>query len=185
MALLTKRWPGALTFGLSLFILFVWIPLDISSGLFEKVRRSVVLGDAFAPAVAAGLIGIGGLLLLVFPHHRAARTPDLSMMDHVRHAAGIVIILALSLGLMRYAGPFLVSVVFQGDPEYRLLRDTQPWKYIGFVLGGTCLITSLITWVEGRFRMAHWVVAMAVVAVLILLYDLPFDDLLLPPNGDV
>jgi len=86
---------------------------------------------------------------------------------------------------MRYSGPLLLHVFEGGDTEYRLLRDTAPWKYIGFIVGGVWLIVSLIVLNERRLRWQHFLIALTAVLVLIAFYDLPFEDLLLPPNGDV
>lgn len=163
-------------------VAFVWIPLDVDTGLIEKVRRQLVIGDALAPMVAAAFIGIGGLLLAVFerraPGQPAVRLADLAFV-------GIALaVLVTGFLIMLYAGPTAVAL-FGGDAEYRLLRDTAPWKYIGFFLGGVFIITGLITQAENRFRLRNLCIAAAVTLVLILIYDVPFDDLLLPPNGDV
>ncbi len=83
---------------------------------------------------------------------------------------------------MRFAGPLAAAFTESG---YRPLRDTIPWKYIGFIAGGTCLVAGLKALVEGRVTMRGVVIGLAACLVLIALYDLPFDDLLLPPNGDV
>ena len=37
-------------------ILFVWIPLDVETGLIEKVRSQVAIGDALAPSLAASIL---------------------------------------------------------------------------------------------------------------------------------
>ena len=75
-------------------------------------------------------------------------------------------------------------VVTGGETPYRVLRATAPWKYLGFALGGTVMTFGLIALSQHRpsWRLA----ALAFVATLViaLLYDLPFDNLLLPPNGD-
>ena len=69
--------------------------------------------------------------------------------------------------------------------EYRLLRDTAPWKYLGFVVGGTFMIFTLMSLADGRLRLMRLAMALLVTVIMALLYDLPFDDLQLPPNGDV
>ena len=69
--------------------------------------------------------------------------------------------------------------------DYRPLRDEIPWKYVGFVCGGGLLIFALIALVERRLRPVRLVLAFAFALALALIYDLPFEDLLLPPNGDV
>ena len=78
---------------------------------------------------------------------------------------------------MRWEGPVLVE-------EYRLLRASAPWKWVGFVLGGTVVVTGLISAIERRLSLRALLIGIAVTVALIVLFDLPFDDLLLPPNGE-
>ena len=61
----TELIVGVMAIAACLLLFFVWIPLDVDSGYFEKVRRWVEIGDAFAPGLAAGLLGLGGLLLII------------------------------------------------------------------------------------------------------------------------
>ena len=68
-------------------------------------------------------------------------------------------------------------------PEYRLLIDTVPYKYIGFACGGFLMVFGLISWVEGRPSRKAAMIAIGAVIALIIVYDVPFDSLLLPPNG--
>ena len=95
-------------------------------------------------------------------------------------------IAALAFAVVRLAGP-LAAELTVGD--YRPLRDEPPWKYIGFVCGGGLLIFGLMSLVERRLSLARlalaFAVAVAVALALALAHDLPFEDLLLPPNGDV
>lgn len=169
--------------------------MDVETGIIEKVRRQVTLGDAFAPTVAAIIIGLGGILLLLERTPSDLQQPDnhtnkkslsqhLCMADAL-HAIVVLLVVAVSLWLMRYVGPFVLSVVEGDTAEYRLLRDTVPWKYLGFIAGGVWLIVSLIAMAERRVRWQHFVIALLAVIILIAFYDIPFDDLLLPPNGDV
>ncbi len=166
----------------ALLVAFVWIPLDVDTDLVEKVRRRLVIGDSLAPTVAAAFIGIGGLLLVLFerraPGQASLRFNDLAFV-------GIALaVLVIGFLIMLYAGPATVAL-FGTETEYRLLRDTAPWKYIGFFLGGVFIVVGLITQAENGFRLRTLWIAIAVVLALILIYDVPFDDLLLPPNGDV
>ncbi len=163
-------------------VAFVWVPLDVDSGLVEKVRRRLAIGDALAPTVAAVFIGVGGLVL-VLVEGRALEQARLRFNDLVFVALALSILVAGFL-IMLYAGPVAVAL-FASETEYRLLRDTVPWKYIGFFLGGVFILVGLITPSENGFRLRTLWVAIAVVLVLILIYDVPFEDLLLPPNGDV
>lgn len=183
-----NRWLGLIALTASILIAFVWIPLDVDTGLIEKVRRSVQIGDAFAPTMAAFMIGLGGLLVLIArsePDKRATMLDSPSLLNHLHYALVSLLIVAIGLGLMRYAGPLVVAFFNTGSVEYRLLRDTVPWKYVGFILGGTFLVTALIAWTERKLKWAHVLTGFATTLILIAIYDLPFDDLLLPPNGDV
>lgn len=215
-----NRWLGILALLLCCAIVFVWIPLDVETGIIEKVRRQVRLGDAFAPTLAALLIGLGGILLLLQQQIRQPKNSDSSdekstsstrsgsdsrntpvvknepvakkPYESVRllqrsdflHALIILLLASLSILLMRYVGP-MVLYFFDANAEYRLLRDTAPWKYIGFTVGAIFMVVTLIAYTEKRIRTIHFLIALVVVLLLIVFYDLPFDDLLLPPNGDV
>ncbi len=46
------------------------------------------------------------------------------------------------------------------------------------------MVFGLISLVEHRLSWRRAGAALLAVAALIVVYDLPFDDLLLPPNGD-
>ena len=165
----------------ALILALVWVPMDSGTGLIHKVRRQVSIGDALAPTLAAIMIGIGGLMVLRDRH--APDQPGLTRAN-IAFVLRFLAILAVSFALMRYSGPLLVWL-FDGDQGYRNLRDTAPWKYIGFLVGGSTLITALIASAEGRFSWRAVSIGCAAALALIMLYDLPFDDLLLPPNGDV
>jgi len=198
---MTDRWLGLMALAIGVVILFVWIPLDVDSGIIEKARRSTVLGDSFAPAVAAALVAMGGCLLLF--ERRGRDTADLQepsqlpiapthsppfvyvQLANLHYLAITLLLLTIAIATMRYTGPLAVALIGEDGSSYRLLRDTPPWKYVGFTSGGVLLVTGLITWVERRFRFRFLLIGLAAVLVLIAIYDLPFDDLLLPPNGDV
>lgn len=177
---------GAATVAFAILVIFVWIPLDTQTGLVEKVRRQITIGDALAPTIAAGFLVLGGLMLIL-SERQDENQPRLAKQDILFGLATLFLIVTAVL-IMRYAGPIVVWLwnALTGDAfEYRLLRDTAPWKYIGFVLGGTFMITGLVSLVEGYLRPRTILIALISVAVMATIYDLPFDDLLLPPNGDV
>ncbi len=174
------RWLGLITLGLALVILFVWIPLDVDSGLTETVRRRTVLGDALAPTMAAALLGLAGLALFLKGGHSDSVHLDRTSLIW---ALSLIATLTAALALMRWTGPALAALLT--DTEYRLLRTTLPWTYLGFLTGGTLLIFTLTSLAEGRMRLGRLALAFAAALVMALLYDLPFDDLILPPNGDV
>lgn len=173
---------GLLFLVFALAVAFVWVPLDTETGIIEKVRRQTNIGDALAPTVAAFFIGLGGLILILF-ERKAPDQPHISLLN-LRFISLQMGILVLGFLIMLYAGPALVALT-GAESEYRLLRDTAPWKYIGYFLGGTLIVCGLISQAEGRFSARSLIIAVGVVLALIVIYDLPFDDLLLPPNGDV
>lgn len=163
----------------ALILVFIWIPLDTETWLVERKRGRYIVGDSLAPTLAAGFILMAGVLLLF-----ERRTPD----DHPsRHNLAFIGAISLfgivGILLMRWAGP-AASGLFAAE-DYRLLRDTAPWKYIGFVLGGGAMIFCIVSYVEQRMSWRALWVALGAVIGIIVLYDLPFDDVLLPPNGDV
>ena len=94
-------------------------------------------------------------------------------------------VLAFSFAIMRWAGPLAHQLFGAEDQTYRMLRDTAPWKFIGFFIGGAGLITALISTIERRLSWRAALISALATAALILVYDVPFDVLILPPNGDV
>lgn len=176
-------WKGDRIIGLvclafALVLIFVWVPLDTESGLVEKVRRRWSIGDALGPTIAGAVIALGAVLSLLRPVADAGRPTRANLIWMLR----LIGVFALSLLVMRYAGPLLAAMLEGG---YRPLRDTLPWKYIGFVLGGTVLVAGLCTSVLGRLAWRDVVLGLVASLLIALAYDLPFDDLILPPNGDV
>lgn len=171
---------GLAVVALCLLALGVWIPLDTETGIIETARRHTVIGDALAPVMAAVLTLLGGAMLVLFERH-ADQQPHPSAAT-LAFALRLVAVIALSLLVMRYAGPLAASVA--GDTEYRLLRDTPGWKHIGFLLGGTLMVAGCMAVVTGRLTGRAVLIGLITALVLIAIYDLPFDDLLLPPNGD-
>ena len=167
-------------------LVLAWVPADVETGLIEKVRRQVLIGDALAPSLAGLFLFLGGLGQLL---SRAAQREPQTRLDFVamRFAALLFAVYAGAFFLMLFIGPFAVwitNLTTGGDQEYRLLRDTAPWKYLGFSIGGTLAITATVSLVEGRMRWRTIACAVLAVGAMIAVYDLPFDDLLLPPNGD-
>lgn len=171
-------WLALAAAGFAAVLLLVWIPLDVQTGIVEQSRRRTVVGDSLAPAIAGVFILLGAVLLAL--RHRRESTPGMS-----RHNVGFIVALiaiaAFAFALMRWTGPVAAQLM---GLEYRLLRVDYPWKVIGFVSGGWVMVFGLIALAERRASVRGALVAAAIVALLIAAYDLPFDDLLLPPNGD-
>lgn len=174
-----SRALGLCCIAFALILALLWIPLDTDSGLVERSRGRYVVGDSLAPTLAAAFILVSGLLLLL-ENSEDDPAPNRHNMFFIGAivACGIVGIL-----LMRWTGPGIALLA--GGGEYRLLRDTVPWKYAGFVFGGGTMIFGMIAFVEERPSWRAVWIALAAVTGIILLYDIPFDDVLLPPNGDV
>ena len=164
----------------ALLIALLWVPMDSATGLVEKVRRQVLIGDGLAPSVAAGFLLLGGVLVAFFESEANARRLSLRNWVFLVRLLGILVVAFL---VMRWLGPVLAGVMT--DEGYRPLRDTAPWKYVGFLVGGTGLVAGLIGLVEGRVTWRGVGIGLVAALALIVVYDLPFDDLLLPPNGDV
>lgn len=172
---------------LALVTLGAWIPSDIESGIVETHRRRTAVGDAMAPTAAAAGMLVSAVLLgcLEFLRPRAKST----MLDRSTAAfvARMAVPVCAGLILMVHTGPLAVDAVnaLGGDVgSYRVLRDTAPWKYLGYLVGGPVMIGGAIAVVERRFSKTAAATAVGATVLLMLLYDLPFDDLLLPPNGD-
>lgn len=162
-------------------VIFLWVPFDTVTGIVEVARGEYTVGDGLAPTLAGVFILLAGLTLVIAERSSGGQAGlSLSNFYYICGMYGIIFVGAVGL---RFAGPLAVSILTEAG-EYRLLRDTTPWKHIGFVLGGTIIITGMISFVEGRITWRGVLTGIVATFAFIALYDLPFDDLLLPPNGD-
>lgn len=171
---------GALALLFGCVIVFYWAPLDSDTGIAEKVRGRWSIGDALAPIVAGTVIGGAGGFIALGGLMRGGNATF--SMNNFGYIAAFFAIVISGFMIMRYAGPAIAGVFGE---EYRILRDERPWKYIGFILGGGGMIFGLISLAEGRIALKRLALGLIIAALLALIYDLPFEDLLLPPNGDV
>lgn len=166
--------------------IFLWIPLDTGTGIVEQVRGSYVIGDALAPTVSSALLALAGIILLM-----EARGKDVSSsisLSNVFYLIALLAIIVVAIGLMRWTGPivaYLYGLITGGAIPYRNLRDAVPWKYLGYFSGGTVLVGGLICLSKKKITLAAFVIGFCASVAMILFYDLPFDTLLLPPNGDL
>lgn len=175
------HWLGIWVVALAALALLIWVPNDTVSGFMQTKRGRVSIGDAMAPAVAFGLMVFSGILIFL-----EGRKPAEENRDRSSNPGYLVVVLAICLmaiGAMIWTGPFAVTI-FDSDESYRNLRDDAPWKYLGFGLGGTLLVSALIGFVEHRLSVRAVLIGLATVAILVGVFDLAFDNLLLPPNGD-
>lgn len=172
---------------LGCIILFVWIPADVDTGLLEKVRSRTRLGDALAPSLAATILILAGLLLFV-QSIRIKGEIELSL-NNIKYLILIFGLFMVAINIMHWSGTWAVELaklmgfLDQGS-SYRILRDTAPWKYIGYITGGLVMLFSLISLMERKLSVKAMLIALIAVLTLIAIYDLPFDNILLPPNGD-
>lgn len=96
--------------------------------------------------------------------------------------------MTVSLLLMRWTGPAIVELMRSAGadmPTYRQLRATPPWSWLGYVAGGAVLVGGLISLVRLRPSWCAFALGLVVALVLAAAYDLPFRNLILPPNGDL
>lgn len=171
---------------LALLAIFVWLPNDTTTGIILKQRGRLSIGDAMAPLLAFGLIALAGILIAL---EKGEGIPAAHVVRaNICFVATLVGVFLLSMLMMRWSGP-LTAVVTKAaglnDADYRDLRDTIPWKYVGFVIGGTTLVSTLMALMERRLTWRAVFMGLLAVAGMIVVFDLPFPDLLLPPNGDV
>lgn len=167
----------------ALAALAVWIPADIDTGVIDVWRRTVRIGDAMLPTFAAAGMLLAGAVMLT----RALvlrPSGEWRAMSPV-FLLGSCLVLAIGLVLMQVSGPLLVWLWFSGETSYRLLLDTPPWKYTGFIAGGSFIVFCFTALTSHKLSWKFALLALAATVLIALVYDLPFDNLLLPPNGDV
>ena len=68
---------------------------------------------------------------------------------------------------------------------YRPLRDTLPWKFSGFLAGGSVLIWALSAYADQQWSWRRLGIGFLIALIIGAAFDLPFEDLILPPNGDM
>lgn len=177
---------GMMVLIFALVSVFVWIPMDTATGLIEKVRGRQAVGDALAPTLACVFLIFGSAMLLLF--ERNAKSQPAVTGEQAGFITRIVGVIVLGILMMRWTGPGIAELanLFRAEAiDYRLLRVTPGWRHIGFVLGGVFIVAGMISVVERKVTRRAVLTALAAVAVIISVFDLPFEDLLLPPNGDV
>lgn len=172
-----NTWLAFFFLAASVQIVFLWIPLDTGTGLIETVRRRSIIGDALGPTVAGTVVAVGAGLLMLRSGDDKALTRS-----NILWLLGLLCLFVVSLGAMRYAGPIAASWI---DGGYRPLRATPPWNYLGFLLGGTVMVGGLTALANRQATVRDFAIGFVASLLIALLYDLPFEDLILPPNGDV
>ena len=167
--------------------IFLWIPLDTSTGFIERVRGRPVIGDALAPTVACLFVILGAITVLTSECRGEDGCEGLGL-DNLAYIARAIALIFLSLAIMRFAGPFAVwlsNFLTGEEATYRELRATVPWSWIGYLLGGAMLVIGFMTMIERRPTHLAVAIGLAISILFVVIVDLPFDSLILPPNGDV
>lgn len=175
----TERWLGLFCIAFALVLIFIWIPNDIETGAFQKIRRRLTIGDSLAPIVAGVVILLGGVLTHLSPSEDAVTLDRKALL----WVCLVVFSVAVSITIMRWFGPLVTELLT--DQTYRSLRATAPWKYIGYVSGGGALVYLLIGFATRSWSFKYLLIGLVAALCMALFYDLPFEDLQLPPNGDV
>ncbi|TQV81768.1 hypothetical protein [Denitrobaculum tricleocarpae] len=184
---------GAALLVFALWALFFWFPADIPTGFFfiNSVGREEP-GDAFFPIILASLLA-GLSLIQMILSWRNRRSGDEAgvtggiTLSNLKFLALFLTVVGVGLGLMYWLGPVTVAVLNAAgllDGTYRNFSDTVPYKYLGYVAGGSVMTLALIVWAEGRVRPVAVMIVIAVLVVAILLFDVALRNVLLPPNAD-
>ena len=186
------RWTiglGCLFAVLGVVTLAFWIPNDIESGVIETFRRQTSIGDAMAPTMVAAALLVFSVFLGLTSYLKKEIAPETAPIDSksLIFIARLGTVLVLSVILLLFTGPLAVELVNafgSGTESYRNVRDDFPYKYLGFVVGGCVMVAGTIMTVEHKLSRVPVLIAILSVIALILIFDVPFDDILLPPNGD-
>lgn len=184
----TEIWLALVCLLAGLLAAFLWIPFDSETPPIYDFRRQTYIGDAMLPMVAAVGIALCALVHLVLSFRRTASDAD-GPFDIL--TAGFFLslfaIIITAFVVMYWAGPVALLLFGPSGDEavsYRQMRASVPWKYAGFVLGGFILVFGISSLLEGAMRWKRALSSILAIAVLIMIFDVPFDTILLPPNGD-
>ena len=139
-----------------------------------------------APVLALCIMLFGGAWLMLSTN----RTIIGKIAAPARAILMFLVIVGTSLLLMRFTGPVMVWLaeavgVVEAGTGYRPLRDTLPWKFTGFLAGGTMMIWALSAYADNKWSWRRLVIGFLIALVIGAAFDLPFEDLILPPNGDL
>ncbi|MDK3073908.1 hypothetical protein QO034_12370 [Sedimentitalea sp. JM2-8] len=182
-------WIALLCIVAALVTAMVWVPLDSETPPIYTFRRQINIGDAMLPLVSATGIAICAVIHLLLTLRREPATERSAPLDI--HTGSFFLpfaaIMLVSCMLMYWAGPIALALFGPTGEEavtYRQMRAAFPWKYIGYGLGGFTMVFGVTSLIEGRISASRALTSMLAVLALILVFDVPFDTILLPPNGD-
>lgn len=184
----TEIWIAVIFLILGVVAAALWVPFDSETPPIYTFRRQTYIGDAMLPMVAGAGIAICAATHLILSYLRRRDDKD-APFDRLTGLFFLVFlgIVAASFMLMFWSGPAALALFGPTGDEpvtYRQMRSTAPWKYVGFVIGGFVMVFGITSLIEGKFSARRALTSILAVAVLILIFDVPFDTILLPPNGD-
>jgi len=176
---------GAAAIAVALLLWLIVIPAGAPGDMIEVVRRRARIGDSAMPSLAALFIALGGLVLVF---ERGG--PPITRAVPVWPLLFAAVITAASLAFL-HVGDGLVALmrtVWPDLADFRSLRTTLPWAWVPFVLGGALLVAPLMIASE-HLHARRWPAAFAYGALVALaiatFLTLPFEDVLIPPQGDL
>ncbi|MBT9385388.1 hypothetical protein KM176_16060 [Pseudooceanicola sp. CBS1P-1] len=180
-----ELWIAVVMLVLGLVAVLIWIPSDSQTPAVYTYRRQTQIGDAFLPQLAMAAVALCAAIHGVLQWRRPKTLESAPPLDghSLAFLALLAGVMASAMVLMFWAGPLAWALLGDGS-GYREVRGDAPWKYIGFLLGGTWMTWGLMAAIEGHFSRRRLVAAFLFTLLLIAVFDLPFDSLLLPPNGD-
>ncbi|WP_080459055.1 hypothetical protein [Roseovarius sp. A-2] len=187
-------WLGLVVLGFVALCLTVWFPQDIGSGFMQKnLTGRTVPGDAFFPVLLVGLM-VPLAILLIFSQLRPRPGASGEPVGHVGADNLVFLILVIlltgmSIMLMNLTGPAVVWLTNKAGltafSGYRAASATFPFNVSGFVVGGFLLICGFIRLTCRRLSLLHVLVALGVVLMLVLVFDILLENVHLPPNADL
>lgn len=174
-------------FGLALAIVAVtvWFPYDIAGSFMQKTLTGRIQpGDAFYPTVLAAILGLLGAIQMLASLRRTGDRSAVGLsFENLRFLVVLCVLLGLS-GLLCYGlAPWLAETL-NGGRAYRLLRDTAPWKFLGFVLAAPALIWPMVALSEHRVSLRGVLFVGGFVAILLVVFGIALPDTFLPPNAE-
>lgn len=185
-----RKWEmgiGVVGLLFAIIALAFWFPHDIKGKFMEVTMAGVKEpGDAFFPIILTSIIAFFSVVQLIIGALQTSygqKSFGYISTRNIGYLAILFLIISIGLALMYWMGPLFVAMLGVAK-SYRLLVDTIPYKYIGFLTGGFLITFSIITWAEGRVRKRSAVVSVLLLLILISIFDLALNNIQLPPNAD-
>ena len=169
MQLSRDQKTGAIFILMAILLVFVWIPSTSTPAILKKSAARSASAIHWRPPLPGPSFLIGGLGLLVFGGNSGEAEAPTDLLA-LRFAAILFGVYFVSFLVMLVVGPaavWLANLFTGSEQEYRLLRDTAPWKYLGFATGGTLAVAGTISLLEGRATLRALVTGILAVCAMI------------------